>query len=101
VSLSHLQLGPNTEGVALRIVLNVAIDTPSGPQTLCALVDLGCSINLINQEVVLCWNLACDMQAACKPVARFLDDNLMQIWDAHSLSVTTKDSEGDELMSEL
>jgi hypothetical protein len=40
------------------------------------------------------------MQVACKPVARFLDDNLMQIWDAYSLSITTKDSEGDELMSE-
>jgi hypothetical protein len=41
------------------------------------------------------------MQAARKPVARFLDDNPMRIWDAHSLSVTTKDSEGDELTSEL
>jgi hypothetical protein len=65
------------------------------------LVDLGCSINLINQEVILYWNLACDMQVAYKPVAKFLDDNLMQIWDAHSLSITTKDSEGDELTSEL
>jgi hypothetical protein len=64
------------------------------------LVDSGCSINLINQEVVLRWNLACDTQAARKPVARFLDDNPMQIWDAHSLSITIKDSEGDELMSE-
>jgi hypothetical protein len=66
-----------------------------------ALVDSVCSINLINQEVVLRWNLACDMQAARKPVASVLDDNPMRIWDAHSLSVTTMDSDGNELTSEL
>jgi hypothetical protein len=101
VSLPHLQLRPNTKGAVLCIVLNVTINTPSGLQTLCALVDSGCSINLINQEIILHWNLACDMQAARKLVTRFLDNNLMQIWDAYSLSVTIKDSEGNELMSEL
>jgi hypothetical protein len=40
------------------------------------------------------------MQVAYKPVTKFLDDNLMQIWDAYSLSITTKDSKGDELTSE-
>jgi hypothetical protein len=39
------------------------------------------------------------MQVACKPVARFLDDNPIWIWDVHFLSITTKDSEGDELIS--
>ena len=93
-ALSSLSLGVNSEGAGERIVLDILVDTPTGQTALKALFDTGCSVNLINQDVMTRLGIPA-LHAKRTLRARFLDSHPITVWNSHDLTVTTADDAGE------
>jgi hypothetical protein len=90
--LSSLPIGPATNGREKRIVVKADVYVPRGKHALSALVDNGAQLNLISQKAVR--DLDLEGSDVPRPVAKYLNNQRLQLHRAHDLKLSVADMTG-------
>jgi hypothetical protein len=90
--LSSLPTGPTTNGHEKRIVVEADVCMPGEKRALRALIDNGAQLNLISQKAVR--DLDLEGSDIPRPVAKYLNDQRLQLYRAHDLKLSVTDMAG-------